>query len=1007
MVRTIAGTTSGGAVHWSARGLSDLCSSDSFTVYSKDQSTDHGPVQGPLQGPPLGALFTGLRVVYQTSQTTDQSSQTRDQTSQTRAQTTDQSSQTTDHRPDLTDHRPDLTDHGPNLTDHGPNLTDHRPDLTDHGPNLTDHRPDLTDHGPNLTDHRPDLTDHRPDLTDHRPDLTDHRPDLTDHRPDLTDQSSDHRPNLTDHRPDLTDHGPNLTDHRPDLTDHRPNLKTTDQTSQTTDQTSQTTDQTSQTTDQSSRPELRPHRPELRPQTRPHRHRPDLTDHRPDHTDHGPNLTDHRPDLTDHRPELTDHRPQTRPHRPRTKPHRPQTRPHRPQTRVWSVVCEVWSVVCEVWSVVCEVWSVVCEVWSVVCEVWSVVCEVWSVVCEVWSVVCEVWSVVCEVWSVVCEVWSVVCEMVLPLINALHSLKNSATASVQSLHKDFTSEKQLYTKEPSVNLRDLGLTDINASQLDELVSRLLPEPQEPFSAPSRGGLVTFLHTASSTTNMVSILPRVYYTPVQARRLESGYNSPAETEAYTPAFMKGLLQREKAPDVQSLDQLIKHKGLPDNQQDAFKNGFAEGFLRSQAFTQRTQGYSISETGSVFLFVLTDSLRRTRLVLLVLLLIGIYGLSKTPFLSGKGSFSDAVRFRTTSGLDSAVDPVQMKNVTFDHVKGVEEAKNELQDVVEFLKNPQKFTVLGGKLPKGILLVGPPGTGKTLLARAVAGEADVPFYYASGSEFDEMFVGVGASRIRNLFKEAKANAPCVIFIDELDSVGGKRIESPMHPYSRQTINQLLAEMDGFKPNEGVIVIGATNFAEALDNALVRPGRFDMQVTVPRPDVKGRTEILNWYLSKIKVDSAVDAEIIARGTVGFSGAELENLVNQAALKAAVDEKEMVTMKDLEFAKDKILMGPERRSVEIDKNNKTITAYHESGHAIVAYYTKDAMPINKATIMPRGPTLGHVSLLPENDRWSETRAQLLAQMDVSMGGRVAEELILEMNTSPQVPPVTSMELPK
>uniref|UniRef100_A0A674BFF0 ATP-dependent zinc metalloprotease YME1L1 n=1 Tax=Salmo trutta TaxID=8032 RepID=A0A674BFF0_SALTR len=325
---------------------------------------------------------------------------------------------------------------------------------------------------------------------------------------------------------------------------------------------------------------------------------------------------------------------------------------------------------------------------------------------------------------------------------------------------------------------------------------------------------------------------------------------------------------------------------------------------------------------------------------------------------------------------------------HVKGVEEAKNELQDVVEFLRNPQKFTVLGGKLPKGILLIGPPGTGKTLLARAVAGEADVPFFYASGSEFDEMFVGVGASRIRNLFKEAKANAPCVVFIDELDSVGGKRIESPMHPYSRQTINQLLAEMDGFKPNEGVIVIGATNFAEALDNALVRPGRFDMQVTVPRPDVKGRTEILNWYLQKIKVDPNVNAAIIARGTVGFTGAELENLVNQAALKAAVDGLDQVTMKELEFSKDKILMGPERRSVDIDKKNKQITAYHESGHAIVAYYTKDAMPINKATIMPRGPTLGHVSMLPENDRWSETRAQLLAQMDVSMGGRVAEELI-------------------
>ncbi|XP_061661178.1 ATP-dependent zinc metalloprotease YME1L1-like isoform X2 [Syngnathoides biaculeatus] len=593
-------------------------------------------------------------------------------------------------------------------------------------------------------------------------------------------------------------------------------------------------------------------------------------------------------------------------------------------------------------------------------------------------------------------------QMMVPLgqlASALHSLKNTATASVQALHKDFCPEHAALTTEPNTSLRDLGLSDIQVSHLDELLDRLLPSPgsERPPAFPSvwRTSHVSahsFFHNkhgfAHNRLFSSPILRRCHQRPLQefcaelhflplwlqsrgfrtvrakSRQTTSADDVPAETDPYTPAFMKGFLMREKVAEVQSLDQVTKSKNLPANQEEAFKSGFSEGFMRSQAFTQKTQ----------------DSLRRTRLVLLVLLLLGIYGLSRAPFLS--------VRFRTTSGLDSAIDPVQMKHVTFEHVKGVEEAKNELQEVVEFLRSPQKFTVLGGKLPKGILLVGPPGTGKTLLARAVAGEADVPFYYASGSEFDEMFVGVGASRIRNLFKEAKANAPCVIFIDELDSVGGKRIESPMHPYSRQTINQLLAEMDGFKPNEGVIVIGATNFAEALDNALVRPGRFDMQVTVPRPDVKGRTEILNWYLAKMKVDSAVEPEIIARGTVGFSGAELENLVNQAALKAAVDGKALVTMKDLEFAKDKILMGPERRSVEIDKKNKTITAYHESGHAIVAYYTKDAMPINKATIMPRGPTLGHVSLLPENDRWSETRAQLLAQMDVSMGGRVAEELI-------------------
>ncbi|XP_003222128.1 ATP-dependent zinc metalloprotease YME1L1 isoform X1 [Anolis carolinensis] len=596
------------------------------------------------------------------------------------------------------------------------------------------------------------------------------------------------------------------------------------------------------------------------------------------------------------------------------------------------------------------------------------------------------------------------------LINAFHSPKSLAPSftatSSQCVQKEAVPESDVQNSEPILNLRDLGLSDLKASQLDELVDRLLPgycignktsshwqtsyiSSQSFFE--NKYGFADIFSTLRS-----SYLYRQHPSPLQslcsdlqrwpvfiqsrgfktlksrARRLQSTSERLTETETVAPSFVKGLLLRDRGSEVESLEKLMKTKNIPEAHQDAFKTGFAEGFLKAQALTQRTN----------------DSLRRTRLFLLILLLLGIYGLSKTPFLSGKGSFSDTVRFRTTSGLDAAVDPIQMKNVTFEHVKGVEEAKQELQEVVEFLKNPQKFTVLGGKLPKGILLVGPPGTGKTLLARAVAGEADVPFYYASGSEFDEMFVGVGASRIRNLFREAKANAPCVIFIDELDSVGGKRIESPMHPYSRQTINQLLAEMDGFKPNEGVIIIGATNFPEALDNALIRPGRFDMQVTVPRPDVKGRTEILKWYLNKIKYDESLDPEIIARGTVGFSGAELENLVNQAALKAAVDGKDMVTMKELEFSKDKILMGPERRSVEIDDRNKTITAYHESGHAIIAYYTKDAMPINKATIMPRGPTLGHVSLLPENDRWSETRSQLLAQMDVSMGGRVAEELI-------------------
>ncbi|XP_061652332.1 ATP-dependent zinc metalloprotease YME1L1-like [Phyllopteryx taeniolatus] len=592
------------------------------------------------------------------------------------------------------------------------------------------------------------------------------------------------------------------------------------------------------------------------------------------------------------------------------------------------------------------------------------------------------------------------------LVNVVHSLKISvgsggAVGRPRAPHEHASQSEPRYP-EPLWNLRDLGLSDLGTRQLNDLALRVLPRLNLQDAPPAVVASRTMWRTSHLSTHsffgnkhgfphlgmsapvdsrqrpspLQSVCTELQHCSVwiqhrgfktlrrKTKRLQSAVERPVEPEGFPPSFMKGFLTRDKGIDMESLDSLTKMVNIPDGQQDAFKRGFADGFLKAQTLTQRTQ----------------DSLRRNRLILLAVLLVGLYGISKIPFIS--------VRFRTTTGLDSSVDPVQMKNVTFEHVKGVEEAKNELQEVVEFLKNPQKFTNLGGKLPKGVLLVGPPGTGKTLLARAVAGEADVPFYYASGSEFDEMFVGVGASRIRNLFREAKGNAPCVIFIDELDSVGGKRIESPMHPYSRQTINQLLAEMDGFKPNEGVIIIGATNFPEALDNALIRPGRFDMQVTVPKPDVKGRTEILNWYLRKIKVDTAIEAKIIARGTVGFSGADLENLVNQAALKAAVDGKDMVTMKELEFAKDKILMGPERRSAEIDKKNKIITAYHESGHAIVAYYTKDAMPINKATIMPRGPSLGHVSMLPENDRWSETRSQLLAQMDVSMGGRVAEEII-------------------
>uniref|UniRef100_A0A0B7AW50 AAA+ ATPase domain-containing protein n=1 Tax=Arion vulgaris TaxID=1028688 RepID=A0A0B7AW50_9EUPU len=330
----------------------------------------------------------------------------------------------------------------------------------------------------------------------------------------------------------------------------------------------------------------------------------------------------------------------------------------------------------------------------------------------------------------------------------------------------------------------------------------------------------------------------------------------------------------------------------------------------------------------------------------------------------------------------------NVTFADVKGAAEAKQELQDIVNFLRDPEKYTSLGAKLPKGVLLVGPPGVGKTLLARAVAGEAGVPFFHASGSEFDEMFVGLGARRIRQLFAAAKEQAPCIIFIDEFDSVGAKRTSSAIHPYANQTVNQLLNEMDGFQQNEGIIVMGATNKVDNMDKALRRPGRFDVEVTVALPDLKGRKEIIELYINKIKKDADVDVDKLAKGTTGFSGAELENVVNQAALKAVIDGRETVTMCHLEFARDKVLMGPERKNKIPDEETNWLTAYHESGHTLVAYFTKEATPLHKVTIIPRGQSLGHTSFIEDKEVYNKTVAQLKASMDTAMGGRVAEELI-------------------
>ena len=341
-------------------------------------------------------------------------------------------------------------------------------------------------------------------------------------------------------------------------------------------------------------------------------------------------------------------------------------------------------------------------------------------------------------------------------------------------------------------------------------------------------------------------------------------------------------------------------------------------------------------------------------------------------------------------------QQKNVTFKDVAGVEEAKEELQEIVEFLREPQKFQKLGGRIPKGVLLMGPPGTGKTLLARAIAGEANVPFFNISGSDFVEMFVGVGASRVRDLFEQGKKNAPCIIFIDEIDAVGRHRGAGlgGGHDEREQTLNQLLVEMDGFESNEGVILIAATNRPDVLDPALLRPGRFDREVVVSLPDIKGREGILKVHTRRIPLADDVNISVLARGTPGMSGAQLANLVNEAALNAARFDRRAVTMDDFEEAKDKVLMGKERRSMVMTEKEKRNTAYHEAGHALVAYFLPDADPLHKVTIIPRGRALGVTMQLPEEDKYNYTKEYMLANITILLAGRAAEEIFLGSMTT-------------
>ncbi|BCR04091.1 ATP-dependent zinc metalloprotease FtsH [Desulfuromonas versatilis] len=376
--------------------------------------------------------------------------------------------------------------------------------------------------------------------------------------------------------------------------------------------------------------------------------------------------------------------------------------------------------------------------------------------------------------------------------------------------------------------------------------------------------------------------------------------------------------------------------------------------------------------------------------ILLLIGVWIFFMRQMQSGGGkamSFgkSKAKLLSETQG-----------QVTFNDVAGIDEAKEELEEIVSFLKDPKKFSRLGGHIPKGVLLVGSPGTGKTLLARAIAGEAGVPFFSISGSDFVEMFVGVGASRVRDLFVQGKKNAPCIIFIDEIDAVGRHRGAGlgGGHDEREQTLNQLLVEMDGFESNEGVILIAATNRPDVLDPALLRPGRFDRQVVVPRPDIKGRTKILKVHARKVPLAENVDLEVVAKGTPGFSGADLANLVNEAALLAARANKDKVDMDDLEAAKDKVMMGAERRSMVITEKEKKVTAYHEAGHALVALMIPGADPVHKVSIIPRGRAMGVTMYLPEEEKYNETKEGLETIICTLMGGRVAEEITFRSITS-------------
>ena len=485
----------------------------------------------------------------------------------------------------------------------------------------------------------------------------------------------------------------------------------------------------------------------------------------------------------------------------------------------------------------------------------------------------------------------------------------------------------------------------------------------------------------------SALLRADMPAILVERYQSGrYASNAACETTYHRALEKLARTEGASAAGGGTQIQGRSNMSNTQLQAIGQAIAAQSRGGSGAGAKASGSGTGEKASPLYVVVDESMgsiifKWVRFSL-IFVLVGYFALVMLQLVIDATGVLKKVGY----GATNEAQP-QQQTVRFSDVHGCDEAKEDLQELVEFLKNPEKFSTLGGKLPKGVLLVGPPGTGKTLLARAVAGEAGVPFFFMSGAEFDEIYVGVGAKRVRELFAAARSKAPAIIFIDELDAVGGKRNERDP-AYAKQSLNQLLTELDGFSQETGVIILAATNFPKLLDKALTRPGRFDRNVVVPLPDVRGRMEILKHHMKNVPVTPEVDESIIARGTTGFSGAELENLVNQAAVRASRNKATKVSMLDFDWAKDKIMMGAERRSAVIQEKDRIMTAYHEAGHALVGLYTKGAMPLYKVTIMPRGQSLGMTSSMPDMDKVSQAKVEFVAQIDVCMGGKVAEQLV-------------------